>query len=261
MPRFSSITTIADFSLLRSHRTCRDSERARTAGKFNGRLSLKPIYIRFIRTRRSRADHRLHRPNESQRRRHHPEWPGALAGNRRPRRSGADLQQYADGPAREIQSDVRPGRPQNVRAHRGAARAWLQHRHHARSAPAGDGGKTLAAKAKRGAIVIVDPNTGDILAMASWPTFDPNEFVPSISAAQFKELQNDPQHPSPSARLSFRISPGFHLQGHGWPGRLRERHDHPPRTSIECVPAMDVGNTTFHNWKKVTAARSTLSRR
>src|SRR5437773_1977841 len=41
--------------------------------------------------------------------------------------------------------------------------------------------KALEAKAKRGAIVIVDPNNGDILALASWPTYDPNVFVPSIS--------------------------------------------------------------------------------
>ncbi len=55
--------------------------------------------------------------------------------------------------------------------------------------------KALAARAKRGAIVIIDPNTGDILAMASWPTFDPNEFIPSISTAKFKELQNNPDIP------------------------------------------------------------------
>ena len=41
--------------------------------------------------------------------------------------------------------------------------------------------KALAAKAKRGAMVIVDPNSGDVLALASWPTYDPNVFVPSIS--------------------------------------------------------------------------------
>src|SRR5207302_1622107 len=55
--------------------------------------------------------------------------------------------------------------------------------------------KALESKAKRGAIVIVDPTEGDILAMASWPTYDPNLFVPSISAAKFKQLQDDPDLP------------------------------------------------------------------
>jgi len=55
--------------------------------------------------------------------------------------------------------------------------------------------KALEAKAKRGAIVIIDPNNGDILALASWPTYDPNLFVPSISTEQLKILQNDPDIP------------------------------------------------------------------
>ena len=55
--------------------------------------------------------------------------------------------------------------------------------------------KALAAKAKRGAMVIIDPNNGDVLALASWPTYDPNVFVPSISADQLKALQSDPDIP------------------------------------------------------------------
>src|SRR5207249_3385693 len=55
--------------------------------------------------------------------------------------------------------------------------------------------KALEAKAKRGAIVIIDPNNGDILALASWPTYDPNLFVPSISVEQLKLLQDDKDIP------------------------------------------------------------------
>src|SRR6185295_12117398 len=47
---------------------------------------------------------------------------------------------------------------------------------------------TLSKGAKRGAMVITDPNTGDILALASWPTFNPNAFIPAISTADFKRL-------------------------------------------------------------------------
>src|ERR1700719_5024999 len=55
--------------------------------------------------------------------------------------------------------------------------------------------KALAAKAKRGALVIVDPTDGDILSMAAWPTEGPSFFVPSISAEKFKGLQDDPDIP------------------------------------------------------------------
>ncbi len=53
----------------------------------------------------------------------------------------------------------------------------------------------LSRGVKRGAMVVVDPNTGDVLAMASWPCFNPNMFVPRISEADFKMLQDDPNIP------------------------------------------------------------------
>jgi penicillin-binding protein 2 len=108
--------------------------------------------------------------------------------------------------------------------------------------------KALAARAKRGAIVILDPNNGDILALASWPTFDPNEFIPSISAADFKKLQADPNIPLlPRAYRSayppgstFKVAVGLAAFESGTIN---------PQDQYECVPAMDVGNVTFHNWK------------
>lgn len=46
-------------------------------------------------------------------------------------------------------------------------------------------------RAPAGAAVILDPRTGDILAMASYPTFDPGDFIDGINQTQFDKL-NDP---------------------------------------------------------------------
>ncbi len=108
--------------------------------------------------------------------------------------------------------------------------------------------KSLAAKAKRGAIVIVDPNNGDILAMASYPSYNPNDFVPSISAAKFKELQNDPDIPLLPRAYRSAYPPGSTFKVAVGIAAL-ETGTISPEDQYECVPAMDVGNTTFHNWK------------
>lgn len=109
--------------------------------------------------------------------------------------------------------------------------------------------KALEAKAKRGAIVIVSPNSGDILAMASWPTYNPNAFTPTISAEKFKALQDDPDIPLlPRAFRSsyppgstFKVAVGFAALE---TGTVRSDEEY------NCVPAITVGNVVFHNWKK-----------
>ena len=47
----------------------------------------------------------------------------------------------------------------------------------------------------RGAAVVVDPNNGDILAMATVPSFNPNTFIPSIKAKDWDELRKAPADP------------------------------------------------------------------
>src|SRR5215472_6617224 len=109
--------------------------------------------------------------------------------------------------------------------------------------------KALAAKAKRGAIVIVDSNSGDILAMASWPTYNPNDFIPSISAEKFKALQDDPDIPLLPRAFRSSYPPGSTFKvavglAAFQTGAIR------PDDVYECVPAIEIGNLTFHNWKK-----------
>lgn len=47
----------------------------------------------------------------------------------------------------------------------------------------------------RGAAIVLDPNSGEILAMASVPSFDPNKFIPSISKSDWEKLAKDPTDP------------------------------------------------------------------
>ncbi len=55
--------------------------------------------------------------------------------------------------------------------------------------------RVLADGTRRGALVIIDVRTGEIPAMASRPSYDPNEFIPYISADRYKELAEDPAAP------------------------------------------------------------------
>ncbi len=109
--------------------------------------------------------------------------------------------------------------------------------------------KALAEKAKRGAIVIVDPNTGDVLALASWPTYDPNAFIPAISADKFKALQDDPDIPLLPRAFRSAYPPGSTFKVTVGIAAL-ETGTVRPNDEYQCVPALEVGNTTFHNWKK-----------
>lgn len=58
-----------------------------------------------------------------------------------------------------------------------------------------------ALEGKRGAIVAVDPQTGEVLAMVSRPSFDPNIFTRRIKADDWKKL-NAPDHPLYNRALS-----------------------------------------------------------
>jgi penicillin-binding protein 2 len=65
-----------------------------------------------------------------------------------------------------------------------------------------------AMEGKNGAIVVMDPHTGEILAMVSRPTFDPNQFSVRLSSAYWKSIMDDPNHPMMNKAIQAQLAPG-----------------------------------------------------
>jgi len=65
-----------------------------------------------------------------------------------------------------------------------------------------------ALEGKVGAIVAMDPHTGEILAMASRPTFDPNQFAVRLTKNYWNEILNNPDHPLLNKAIQAQLAPG-----------------------------------------------------
>jgi len=61
---------------------------------------------------------------------------------------------------------------------------------------------------KNGAMVAMDPRTGEILAMVSRPTFNPNDFAIRISRSEWNKLINDPDKPLLNKAIQAQLAPG-----------------------------------------------------
>ncbi|AEU38214.1 penicillin-binding protein 2 [Granulicella mallensis] len=65
-----------------------------------------------------------------------------------------------------------------------------------------------ALEGKIGAIVAMDPHTGEILAMASRPTFDPNQFSVRLTKAYWQSIMENPDHPMMNKTIQAQLAPG-----------------------------------------------------
>lgn len=66
----------------------------------------------------------------------------------------------------------------------------------------------LALQGKRGAVVALNPRDGEVLAMASQPAFDPNQFAGGISLAEWNKLATDPDKPLMNRATQSELAPG-----------------------------------------------------
>lgn len=61
---------------------------------------------------------------------------------------------------------------------------------------------------REGAVVVMKPDTGEILAMASYPNFDPNKFISRFTPEEWMDLINSPEFPLQNRAIRGLYSPG-----------------------------------------------------
>jgi len=61
---------------------------------------------------------------------------------------------------------------------------------------------------RQGAVVALDPRNGEVLAMASRPTYNPNDFAIRISRDEWQQLDNDPDKPLLNRAIQAQLAPG-----------------------------------------------------
>ncbi len=117
--------------------------------------------------------------------------------------------------------------------------------------------EVLAKNSRRGAIVIIDPRNGEILAMSSHPGFNPNDFVPIVRPEVFDAYSKDPSNPLIPRAFRSAYPPGSTFKTFVGFAAL-ETGKIKPRDEFSCPTGFTVGNHTFRNWKKVHAGNLTF---
>jgi penicillin-binding protein 2 len=102
---------------------------------------------------------------------------------------------------------------------------------------------------RAGAVVAMDVNTGEILAFASSPNFDPALFTGRMPPEKWKEYLADTRHPLENKALKGMYPPGSTFKIitalAGLEAGLIDEH-----TSVECPGYYKFGNSTFKCWDK-----------
>ncbi len=102
---------------------------------------------------------------------------------------------------------------------------------------------------KAGSISVMDIYTGEIIAMHSSPSFDPNLFLYGISYKNWDEIRLDPLKPLINKTISGLYSPGSTIKPIVALSAL-ENNTISPNFKVNCKGKVDMYGQTYHCWKK-----------
>jgi penicillin-binding protein 2 len=106
-----------------------------------------------------------------------------------------------------------------------------------------------ALKGQAGAIVAMNPDNGDILAMVSSPSFDQNQFVIGLTSEEWQTIVNDPLHPLTNKTIQGQYPPGSTFKPVVLAAALENGFVNPD-TSFDCWGRYRLGNHTYRCWRK-----------
>ncbi len=106
-----------------------------------------------------------------------------------------------------------------------------------------------AMAGKKGTVVAMNPTTGEILAMVSRPSFDPNLFAQRISGEDWQRIATDASHPLQNRAFQAQYPPGSIFKLIVAIAGL-ESGALTPETRFGCPGQFYLGNVKFDDWKK-----------
>ncbi|MGO8817607.1 MAG: penicillin-binding protein 2 [Terriglobia bacterium] len=98
-----------------------------------------------------------------------------------------------------------------------------------------------------GAVVALDPRTGEVLAMVSHPSFDPNDFAKRIDPKEWEQLTNDPMKPLMNKAIQAQLAPGsvFKIV---MASAVLETGTITPDFIVNCAGAVTIYGHLYHDW-------------
>jgi penicillin-binding protein 2 len=96
--------------------------------------------------------------------------------------------------------------------------------------------------------VVLDVQTGDVLALSSSPTYDPTIFTRGLTVREWQDLSSDPLRPLANKAIGGEYAPGSTFKVVVALAAMKAGID--PSRHVFCPGVYSVGNTRFHCWKK-----------
>jgi penicillin-binding protein 2 len=100
---------------------------------------------------------------------------------------------------------------------------------------------------KRGVVIVMNPQDGEVLALVSLPTYDNNQFSRGISQAEYSKLLNNPDKPLLNHAIQAHYPPGSTYKLVAGTGVLGDKKI-TDKTRIQTHPYLTLGGTRFYDW-------------